>query len=135
MLEQNKFIMPNKVKIDLEFPIHASPSFLFQYISTPDALGDWFADNVNSRGKKFTFIWDDSEEVAERISQKTNVFVKFKWEEDEDPETFFELRIQVDALTKDVSLLVVDFADEDEVEESKMFWENQVAELKHVIGG
>jgi uncharacterized protein YndB with AHSA1/START domain len=127
--------MPNKVKIDLEFPIHASPSFLFQYISTPDALGDWFADNVNSRGKKFTFIWDDSEEVAERISQKTNVFVKFKWEEDEDPETFFELRIQVDALTKDVSLLVVDFADEDEVEESKMFWENQVAELKHVIGG
>lgn len=108
---------------------------MFQYISTPDALGEWFADNVNSRGKKFTFIWDDSEEVAERVSQKNDVFVKFKWEEDEDADTYFELRIQVDDLTKDVSLLVVDFADEDEVEESKMFWESQIAELKHVIGG
>ena len=53
--------MPNKVKINLEFPIHASPSFLFQYISTPDSLGEWFADNVNSRGKKFIFMWDDTE--------------------------------------------------------------------------
>ena len=127
--------MSKKVKIELEFVVHASPNFLFQYISTPDALGEWFADNVNSRGKKFTFIWDDSEEVAERIAQKQNEFIKFKWEEDEEKETYFEMRIQVDALTKDVSLIVTDFADEDEVEESKMFWENQIAELKHVIGG
>jgi len=127
--------MSDKVKVEMEFPIHASPSFLFQYISTPDALGEWFADNVNSRGKKFTFIWDDSEEVAERIAQKTDVFVKFKWEEDEDEGTYFEFRIQVDALTKDVSLIVTDFADNGEIEEIKMFWENQIAELKHTIGG
>lgn len=127
--------MSDKVKVELEFPIHASPTFLFQYISTPDSLGEWFADNVNSRGKKFTFIWDDSEEVAERISQKTDVFVKFKWEEDDEEGTYFEFRIQVDALTKDVSLIVTDFADEDEVDETKMFWENQIAELKHTIGG
>ncbi len=127
--------MPEKVRIDLEFPIHASPNFLFQYLSTPDSLGEWFADNVNSRGKNYTFIWDDTEEVAERIAYKSDVFVRFKWEEDEDEDTYFEFRIEVDDLTKDVSLLVVDFADEDEVEESKMFWENQISELKHVIGG
>ena len=127
--------MPEKVRIDLEFPIHASPNFLFQYLSTPDSLGEWFADNVNSRGKNFTFIWDDTEEVAERIAFKSDVFVRFKWEEDDDEDTYFEFRIEVDDLTKDVSLLVVDFAVEDEVEESKMFWENQIAELKHVIGG
>ena len=90
---------------------------------------------MNSRGKNYTFIWDDTEEVAERIAYKSDVFVRFKWEEDEDEDTYFEFRIEVDDLTKDVSLLVVDFADEDEVEESKMFWENQIAELKHVIGG
>ena len=127
--------MPEKVRIDLEFPIHASPNFLFQYLSTPDSLGEWFADNVNSRGKNFTFIWDDTEEVAERIAFKSDVFVRFKWEEDDDEDTYFEFRIEVDDLTKDVSLLVVDFAEEDEVEESKMFWENQISELKHVIGG
>ena len=128
--------MSDKVKVEIEFVIRASSNFLYQYISTPDALGEWFADNVNSRGKKFTFIWDDSEEVAERIAQKSNQFIRFKWEEDEEKETYFEMRIQVDALTKDVSLIVTDFADdEDEVEETKMFWENQIAELKHVIGG
>ena len=127
--------MSKKVKIDLEFVIRSSPNFLYQYISTPDSMGEWFADNVNSRGKKFTFIWDDSEEVALRLAQKNNEFIRFKWEEDEDKDTYFEMRIQVDALTKDVSLIITDFADEDEVEESKMFWENQIAELKHVIGG
>jgi uncharacterized protein YndB with AHSA1/START domain len=127
--------MSDKVKIDIEFVIRSSPNFLYQYISTPDSMGEWFADNVNSRGKKFTFIWDDSEEVAVRIAQKNNEFIRFKWEEDEDKDTYFEMRIQVDALTKDVSLIVTDFADEDEVDESKMFWENQIAELKHVIGG
>ncbi len=47
---------------------------------------------------------------------------------------YFELRIQVDEITKDVSLMVTDFAEEDEVEEGKMFWENQISELKQVIG-
>ena len=127
--------MSDKVKIELEFPIHASPNFLYQYLSTPDALSDWFADNVNSRGKLFTFIWDDSEEVAERLSQKNDVFIRFKWVEDEEEETYFEFRIQVDALTKDVSLIVTDFSSDDEVDETKMFWENQISELKHTIGG
>ena len=99
-----------KTKYELEYTFNTSPNFLYTRLSTPEGLSEWFADNVNSRGKKFTFIWDDTEEVAERVSQKNNVFVKFKWEEDEDADTYFELRIQVDDLTKDVSLLVVDFS-------------------------
>lgn len=125
--------MSDKVKFEIEFPIHSSPSFLYQYLSTPDGLGEWFADNVNSRSDVFTFIWDDSEEQAKRVSYKNNERIRFKWlEEDED--TYFEFRIQVDDITKDVSLIVTAFSDEDEVEESKMFWENQIDELKHTIG-
>ncbi|MEN8185536.1 MAG: START-like domain-containing protein [Bacteroidota bacterium] len=127
--------MSDKKKIELEFPIHASPSFLYQYVSTPDSLGEWFADNVNSRGQVYTFIWDDSEELAKRISQRHDEYIKFRWEEDDDDDTYFEFRIQVDDLTKDVSLIVVDFAEEDELDETKMFWENKVSDLKHVIGG
>ena len=48
---------------------------------------------------------------------------------------FFEIKIQVDALTKDVSLIVTDFADDDdEVEESRQLWRNQIDELRHTIG-
>jgi len=125
--------MSDKVKFEIEFPIHSSPAFLYQYLSTPDGLGEWFADNVNSRSDIFTFIWDDSEEEAKRVSYKTNERIRYKWIAEED-DTYFEFRIEVDAITKDVSLIVTAFSEEDEIEESKMFWENQISELKQTIG-
>ena len=87
----------------------------------------------NSRGKIFSFFWDGVEEQAELVSSKNNQFVKFKWLE-EDDNYYFEIKIVVDELTKDVSLMVTDFSEEDEVEESKMLWESQIADLKQVLG-
>ncbi len=125
----------DKVKFELEIPIHASPQMLYQYISSPSNLQEWFADKVNSRGKMFSFIWDDEEEKAELITKKSGERIRFKWLESEGDDSFFEIKIEVDALTKDVSLIVTDFADdEDEVEEAKQLWENQIDELKHTIG-
>ena len=128
--------MDIKVKYELEFPIHASPQMLFQYISTPSGLSEWFADNVNSRGEMFTFIWDDSEEKAKLISKKSGEKVKFRWldENNEESEYFFEIKIMEDEITKDVSIVIIDFAVEDEVDESKLLWENQISDLKHVLG-
>ena len=40
----------------------------------------------------------------------------------------------VDEITKDVSLVITDFAYEDEVDESKMLWESQIADLKKLVG-
>jgi uncharacterized protein YndB with AHSA1/START domain len=123
-----------KIKFELEVAIHASPSMLFQYISTPSSLKEWFADRVNSRGKIFSFIWDGVEEQAELVVKKSDERVRFKWLESDD-DSYFEIRIQVHPLTNDVSLVITDFADdEDEVEESKQLWESQIEELKHVIG-
>ncbi|AZJ31248.1 MULTISPECIES: START-like domain-containing protein [Tenacibaculum] len=125
----------SKVKFELEFPIHASPSMLYQYFATPAGLEEWFADRVNSRGKLITFIWDDSEEEAKIITKKADERIKFKWTESEGDDSYFEFRIQVDPLTKDVAVIVTDFADdEDDVEEAKMLWQNQIEELKHTIG-
>jgi uncharacterized protein YndB with AHSA1/START domain len=125
----------NKVKYEVEIPIHASPNMLYQYISSPSNLQEWFADKVNSRGKIFSFIWDGVEEEAELIIKKAGERIRFKWLESKGDDSFFEIKIQVDALTKDVSLIVTDFADdEDEVEESKQLWENQIEELRHTIG-
>ena len=126
--------MDDKTKFELEFPIHASPQLLYQYISTPSGLSEWFADNVNSRGELFTFIWDDSEEQAKLLIKKSVERVKFRWLNNEDDGSYFEIRIQVDEITKDVSLMVTDFAEDDEVEETKMLWENQISDLKQVLG-
>nr|WP_299067522.1 START-like domain-containing protein [uncultured Allomuricauda sp.] len=125
--------MSDKIKFEIEFVIQASPQLLYQYISTPSGLSEWYADNVNSRSELFTFIWDGSEENAKLLKKKSDEFVKFSWEENDD-DSFFEMRIIVDEITKDVSLFITDFADDDEVDEAKMLWENQVSDLKQVLG-
>jgi len=128
--------MSSKVRYEIEFPINSSPQLLYQYISTPSGLQEWFADKVNSRGEFFSFEWDDMEENARLASKKTGEKVKFKWVDDDkkDTEYYFELRILEDEITKDVSLMVVDFSEEQELDESKQLWENQISDLKHVIG-
>ena len=124
-----------KVKFEIEVPIHASPNMLYQYISSPSNLQVWFADKVNSRGKIYSFVWEGEEELAELVTKKAGERIRWKWVESQDDDSFFEIRIDVDALTKGVTLVVTDFADDaDEVEESKQLWENQIVELKHTIG-
>lgn len=123
-----------KVKYQMEFPIQSSPSLLFQYISTPSGMGEWYADNVNSRGELFTFMWSGSEEQAKLLSSRIDERVKFRWLEDENNPYFFELRIQVDGVTNDVSLIVTDFAEEDEVEGNKLLWESMIDNLKQTLG-
>jgi len=126
--------MEDKVKYEMEFPIHVSPSLLYQYISTPSGMSEWYADNVNSRGEFFTFIWEGSEERAKLLGKKNGERIKFRWEDDADTDYYFELRIQVDEITKDVSLMVTDFSEEDEIEEGKMLWDNMISNLKHILG-
>jgi uncharacterized protein YndB with AHSA1/START domain len=133
-LEKNN--MSNKKSYSIEYDFHSSPQLLFQYLSTPSGLSEWFADNVNSRGELFIFIWDDSEEQAKLIQKKNNDRVRFQWQNDEEDfdQYYFEFKIQVDEITKDVSLIITDFAEEDEIEESKMLWDNLVSDLKQVLG-
>jgi uncharacterized protein YndB with AHSA1/START domain len=130
----NKQPMADKIKYEMEFPIHASPSLLYQYISTPSGLQEWYADNVNSRGEFFTFIWEGSQEVARLVSKRKSEFIRFQWQVDKGTDFYFEIYIQVDEITKDVSLMITDFAEEDELEEGKMLWDNMISELKHVLG-
>ncbi|MGB0366720.1 MAG: START-like domain-containing protein [Flavobacteriaceae bacterium] len=128
--------MSSKVAFSLEIDFQASPQLLFQYLSTPSGLSEWFADNVNSRGEDFTFIWDDSEEYAKLLQKKINEKVRFRWINDEEDQNdyYFEFKIVVDEITKDVSLIISDFADKDELEEAKMLWENLIGSLKQVLG-
>jgi len=128
--------MSDKKSFSIEYDFHASKQMLFQYLSQPSGLGEWLADNVNSRGENFSFIWDDSEENAKLIQKKNNERTRFQWEEDEEEGNpyYFEFKIQVDDITNDVSLIVTDFAEEDEMEEAKMLWDNLISSLKQILG-
>lgn len=128
--------MSEKIKYQLEFEVKSSTSVLFNMISTPSGLSDWFADDVNIKDDVYSFFWDGSSEEAKLLTRKKGESIKFQWMEDfeDGMKTYFEMAIKVDELTNDVALMVTDFAEEDEIEEAQLLWTNQVADLKMVIG-
>lgn len=124
--------MTKKNKIQLEYIVNCSPKVLFNRLSTPSGLAEWFADDVRLEGKMFTFIWKGSEELAELTLFKENKLARYTWKDDD--HTYFEFRITQDELTGDVSLIVTDFGEENEMQEIIGLWHNHIAILKHVIG-
>mgnify|MGYP003303062039 CR=1 FL=1 len=68
----NILFMATKNIFQIEFPIRSSLRILFNQISTPSGLSEWFADNVNLNGKNYTFFWDGDEQDAELLSKKNN---------------------------------------------------------------
>jgi len=123
----------SKEKIEIEYIINISPSILFNRLSSPSGLSEWFADDVNLNGKVFTFIWNGVEQEAEQVLRKDNKMVRYHWLDD-DPETYFEFRINVDELTGDTALLIIDFTEPDEKEDTIELWNQQVDALKHLLG-
>lgn len=123
-------------KLELEFVLKTSIKVLYSMLSTPSGLTRWFAEDVNiNRDGTYSFIWDESEEIAKLVSKKRDEFIKFKWLEDEESAPYFEFRIQIDAMTNDVSLMITDFCDEGEEEETSDLWSKQVETLRQSIGG
>ena len=126
--------MASKNIFKIEFPIRSSLRILYNQISTPSGLSEWFADNVNLNGKNYTFFWDGDEQEAELLSKKNNKSIKFRWI-DEPKDTFFELKIVIDDITQDISLIITDFAeDEEDEEEAKLLWNKQIEKLRQSIG-
>ena len=125
--------MSEKKKISIEFEIKSSPRILYGFLSEPNGLTQWFADDVSVRDQVYTFTWNGDEQKAKLLYLKENKLVRFRWLED-GPEYYFEMEILQDELTNDVALSITDFATEDLVSERKLIWKNQIDYLIHVLG-
>jgi len=117
--------MAEKKKFTLEYEVKSSPRILYSFISEPNGLSQWFADDVNFRDQVYTFTWDDEQLKAKLVSIKENKLVKFKWLDDE-PQCYFEMEIVQDELTNDVALSITDFTTDDLLAEKKLIWDNQI---------
>ena len=122
-----------KKRIILEYTLNSSPKVLYPRLSTPGGLSEWFADDVNLKGNIFFFIWEGIEQRAELVQKKENRYIRFKWL-DEEEDSYFEFRINVDELTGDVALVIVDMVEQEDETDEIVLWDSQIAELKHVLG-
>jgi uncharacterized protein YndB with AHSA1/START domain len=126
--------MSEKLKFTIEYEIRSSSKILYNFISEPNGLAQWFSDDVRVKDHVYNFIWDDGEEQrAKLLSFKENKFVKFHWVDDE-PYTYFELEILRDELTNDVALVITDFAAKENLKDRQMIWNSQIDVLLSVIG-
>lgn len=128
--------MSEKIKFEQEYLLKTSPKVLNSMLMTPSGLSEWFADDVIIKEDIYTFYWDGSEEQARLLGKKSNEFIKLRWLEDEEDghDTFVEMRLKVDPMTKAVVLNLTSFSDPDEMEETQLYWESTINELRRVIG-
>jgi uncharacterized protein YndB with AHSA1/START domain len=125
---------PNRVKLELEYPLRSSTNILYQYISTPSGLQSWFADHVEAQNGKYIFRWEDgSETVALILKNVTNKYIRFSILNN-DSDEFMEFRVSQDDITDDVELIITEFVNEDEEDMAASIWDSAVDNLKHIIG-
>lgn len=123
-----------KIKYTLEFEMKSTPvPLLWSYLATANGLKEWFADNAEMHGKDVVFYWKGTEQRATVIAIRTEKYVRYRWK-DEDDKAYFELRVDVSEMTDTTLLTVTDFAEPDELEESKSLWNYQVEALQRLLG-
>ena len=125
--------MSKKVQYELEYPVRCSPSILYEFLSTPAGLQEWFADKVDFRDNVFSFSWNGSTEEAEVLEQEEEEFIRLRWLHAPNGE-FFEFRIQISEVTNETILVVKDFAEKKEIADQSQLWDYQVKDLFHRIG-
>lgn len=128
--------MAEKTKFELEFLLKTSGKVLENMLFTPAGLSEWFADDVNIKDDVLTFIWDGSSEDARILTKRPTDKIKWQWinDEEEGIDSFCEIRFEIDPMTKAVILNVTDFSEDDDMDEAKRLWEQQIGELKRVLG-
>ncbi len=128
-----------KQKIDIEYPLAIkSPALIWEQISSAHGLERWFANHVSEEDGVFTFTWGEpwtEQDVrqAHVIESIINDRIRMKWDE-EDDDTYFEMRIAQSDLTHQLNLLITDFAEDDDVDGLKILWESMLDRLHRASG-
>ncbi len=123
-----------RVKFTMEFIFRASPTILYQFLTTPACLIRWFCDEIDIQGETYTFMWNDTEEVAELIMDHEDELLKFKWEDAPSEEEYLEFKMYKSPVTGETILEVTDFCDDDEVDDQKQYWVSQLEKLRKESG-
>ncbi len=125
--------MSKKVLYTLEYPVRCSPAILYEFLSTPAGLQEWFADKVDEKDGFFSFGWNDTTDVAEVLEKEEGKFIRFRWTHALKDE-YFEFAIEKSEITNQTILMVKDFADKKEIKDQSQLWEYQIKDLFHRLG-
>ena len=108
---------------------------LWNSIITPLGLQEWFADQVVSDETGYLLTWDGTTQKAELLFMRSKSVIRFRWQYDEEEKGhYFEFKIASNELTNQLSLVISDFAEEEDMEDSKRLWDSQIETLRRNTG-
>ncbi len=122
-----------KQLFSIEFPVRCSPVILYEFLSTPAGLQEWFADKVDERDTVFSFSWNGSTEKAAVLEAHENKFIRFHWLH-APKEEYFEFAIEKTEVSSQTILVIKDFAEKKEIADQTRLWEFHVNDLFHRLG-
>src|ERR1700733_5737517 len=125
--------MSKKQQFMLEYPVRCSPSILYEFLSTPAGLQEWFADKVDERNNVFSFSWNGTIDKAEVLEKELEKSMRFHWTHSP-KEEFFEFSIERSEVTNMTILIIKDFAEKKEIKDQSQLWSYQVKDLFHRLG-
>ena len=126
--------MSKKQLFTLEFKVRCSPSILYEFLSTPSGLQEWFADKVDEWEGVYSFTWGSgAPDKAEILEQDHDKFIRYHWLHTEKGE-YFEFKIAKTEISSQTILVISDFAEKNEIKDQSQLWEYQVKELFHRLG-
>lgn len=117
----------------LEYPLRCSAALLFEFVSTSNGLGEWFADKVDDKDGVYSFNWNGTIEKAEVLAQEVDKFIRFRWLHASKDE-YFEFRIEKTEVSNQTILVIADFAEKNEVKDQTQLWDYQIKDLGHRLG-
>ncbi len=123
----------SKQLFTLEYSIRCSPSILYEFLSTPAGLQEWFADKVDERDQVFSFTWNGTTDKAQVLETEADKSIRFHWLHAPKNE-YFEFRIEKAEVSNQTILLIRDFAEKKEIADQKRLWDFQVNDLMHRLG-
>jgi uncharacterized protein YndB with AHSA1/START domain len=123
----------SKQLFSIEYPVRCSPNILYDFLSTPAGLQEWFAEKVDERDTVFSFSWNGSVEKAEVLEAEQNKFIRFHWLHAPQNE-YFEFSIEKTEVSSQTILVIKDFAEKKEIPDQSRLWGVQVHDLFHRLG-
>jgi uncharacterized protein YndB with AHSA1/START domain len=120
-------------KFTIEYIVRSSPSILFEFVTEPSKLAQWFSDTCDGNDTTIVFGWSGSRELADIVEFIEDESVKYHWKDNKKDE-FFSFRIYKSEISFETVLEVTDFAEEKEIKDQIRLWDSQIDELKHHIG-
>jgi uncharacterized protein YndB with AHSA1/START domain len=133
---------PKKHKYIAEYEINASVKMLFPYLSSPQGLAQWFAEDVKvvqkGNEKLYDIIWDKTSHIAKITAIRTNAHVKYVFLETEEAEennwSYLEFKLSHSDMTDTSFLKIIDYSEMDSDNDLRELWDGLIEQLRTNVG-